>query len=233
MIFDVVVIIVLLASALFAFFRGFIREILTILGVLGGTVAAIYLGPFLVPLVQQWIGVDASAEEVKKLFGIVPYPLLADIISYSSIFLIFVVALSIISHMLANWAKESGLGMVDRVLGVIFGLARGMLILALLYLPVYLLIEEEERNEWGWTKECYSLGYVEKSAAWIYGIIPKSEGLDIEKGKEDVENIAVEVRKKMQELDVMPEKEETDDDSDYHPEEREGMNGIFGRAMEE
>jgi len=236
MIFDIIVLVVLLASALFSFFRGFIREVLTILGVLGGTVAAIYLGPFLSPFVQEWIGADTAGEDVNRLFGVIPYPILADILSYGVVFLIFVIALSVISHILANWAKSIGLGPADRVLGVVFGAARGALILALLYLPVYLLIEQDVRDEWEWAKDSYSRPYVERSAAWVYSIIPKTEELDIEKRKSEIVDIADEVRKKMQERNVIPEEKNMTDsrsNTGYDEEEREGMDSLFGKAMKE
>jgi len=45
---------------------------------------------------------------------------------------------------LAEGAKSMGLGAVDRTFGVIFGLVRGVVLLSLLYLPVYLLVEKNE-----------------------------------------------------------------------------------------
>ena len=49
-------------------------------------------------------------------------------------------------------------------------------------------------------------------------------------------NIADEVRKKMQELDVIPEERNMTDnrsDTGYDEEEREGMDSLFGKAVEE
>jgi hypothetical protein len=113
MIIDILVLLVLALSALIAFLRGFIREVLTIFGVLGGMVAAYYAGPMLLPLMEGWLGVDPAAEDPQKLFDIIPYTYVAAFLAYGSIFVIVVVILSIISHMIAEAVKSVGLGAVD------------------------------------------------------------------------------------------------------------------------
>ena len=78
MVFDVIVLIVLLVSALIAFLRGAIREMLTILGVVGGMAAAWYAGPLLIPHMEGWLGVQEGVEP-EKLLGVLPYDILAKI----------------------------------------------------------------------------------------------------------------------------------------------------------
>lgn len=148
MVIDAIVIAVLFISALIAFFRGFIREVLTILGVVGGLAASYYGGPYLDPYMQNWLGIDEDFKKPQKLFDLIPYEYVADALSYGSIFILVVIILSILSHTVAEKAKKVGLGAVDRSLGVVFGLVRGALLMALLYLPFYLLISEEKKEEW-------------------------------------------------------------------------------------
>lgn len=68
MIFDAIVLLIILISAVFAFFRGFIRETLTVLGVVGGVLAALYFGPQLSPHVHGWIGADIRKERKSRAF---------------------------------------------------------------------------------------------------------------------------------------------------------------------
>src|SRR5262245_37034294 len=139
MIFDTIVAAVLLVSCIIAFLRGFIREALTILGVVGGAAAAVYAGPMLSPAVRGWLGVDAAAaaaegaEAPPKLFGVLPVSMAADLLTYAGIFIVVVIILSVISHFLSGWAKAVGLGALDRSFGALFGIIRGMVILVLLY----------------------------------------------------------------------------------------------------
>jgi membrane protein required for colicin V production len=258
MIFDIVVVIILLASALFAFFRGFIRETLTILGVVGGTVASYFLGGEFSPHVLRLLGGvetegEVEGEATKLLFGTIPYPLLADILSYGIIFLFFVIILSVISHLLASWAKSIGLGIFDRMLGILFGLVRGGLFIALLYLPVYLLIEKEERDEWKMLQNSHTRVYVEMTSEWVNSMIPESEEAAGEAGDEvriELESVAREVHKKMQELDIVDPNEITekpqemkenstgtnigdDTNSGYDKNTRENLDNLLKRALEE
>lgn len=172
MFFDLVILGVLLVSAVFAFLRGFIREVLTILGVVGGLAAALAFGRELVPLMGEWIGVDPKAEEPQLMMGVVPYTIVADVLAYGSIFLIVVIILSVISNLLAGWARTIGLGAIDRTLGVIFGIARGVLVLAVLYLLPYLLFEEDSRK--GWFKDSRLIVYIEQTSSWLAEFLPDS-----------------------------------------------------------
>lgn len=147
MITDVIVLAVLLISALIAFIRGFIRETLTILGVGGGLAAAYFGGPVAAPLIKGWLGVKEGTPP-ERLFGFIPYDILGDVLSYGVIFISIVIILSIVSHILAESVRAVGLGAVDRGLGVLFGLARGLLVLAVLYLPVHLSLDDETKASW-------------------------------------------------------------------------------------
>ena len=55
MIVDVIAALIMLASIGIAILRGFIREVLTIFGLVGGAVAAYVGGPLLTPTVRGWL----------------------------------------------------------------------------------------------------------------------------------------------------------------------------------
>ena len=151
MIIDVIVLLVLIASVLIAFLRGFIREILTIIGIIGGMAAAYFTGPMLAPTMRGWLGVKEAVEgeEQAKLFDLIPYIYVADALAYGAIFIVFVVILSFLSHFLAEFVSKIGLGALDRTLGVIFGIVRGVLLVGIIYLPVYANVTPRaSRNGW-------------------------------------------------------------------------------------
>ena len=202
MIFDIVVLSVLFVSCVIAFLRGFIREVLIVIGVVGGAAAAYYLGPHLSPVVRGWFGVaDVNGkEEVPKYFDIVPVTAVADLVAYGAIFVIVFIMLSVISHFLSGGAKALGLGPLDRTLGVVFGLLRGVLFLALLYLPLYVFFEKKERDEWPWLKDSRTRVYVEGLAAWMDKFLPESAKKDIQEGAENAEKAT---REKLQEMDIL------------------------------
>jgi membrane protein required for colicin V production len=178
MIIDVLVLVALLISAGVAFFRGFIREILTIAGVVGGMAAAYWGGPKLNIHMRGWLGVEDNPEEPQKLFDLIPYELVSTAVSYGLIFIIVVITISIISHFLAEKAQNVGLGAIDRTFGVIFGLIRAVLLLGILYMPLYALVERDIREDW--FKGSHSHTYIQATAHWLSGFIP-AEGLKVKK----------------------------------------------------
>ncbi|MEM6781565.1 MAG: CvpA family protein [Pseudomonadota bacterium] len=147
MVADIIVGAVVLVSALISFLRGFIRETLTIIGVVGGLLAALMLGPKFTPIVNGWYGIEPDMEDMPKLFDLIPMDWISMATAYGLIFIIVVALISLASHFLAAGAKAAGLGPVDRTLGVIFGIARAVLLLGLLYLPFHNMMGEETKTE--------------------------------------------------------------------------------------
>lgn len=170
MVIDILVGLVLLISALISFLRGFIREVLTIFGTIGAIAAAFFTGPSLSPLMRGWLGVK-EGEPVPELFDIIPYTIVADALSYGLVFLTVLVLLSIVSHVLAETVRKIGLGAVDRSLGVVFGLARGFIILALIYIPANLFAGPEKMDSW--FSGSKSRFYIDICADWLTDLLPE------------------------------------------------------------
>lgn len=200
---DIIVLVILLASALIAFLRGFIREILTIFGIGGGLVGSYYGGPILIPTMRGWMGVPEKISEdqkVQKFFDIIPADIASDALAYATVFIVIVVVLSVISHFLAEFVKLLGLGPIDRALGVIFGLARGVLLVGLIYLPFTVYGTEEDHKVW---LEGSKTGvYVRATSSWMAGMLPE----EVTKGAKDAAQAVEEgnsTREKLQELDLL------------------------------
>ncbi len=188
MLIDIVVLFVVLVSALISFIRGFVREILTIVGIVGAAVVAYLGGPYFAPLVREWFGVGAEvsaedAENADKFLGMIPYEIVADSLAYGSIFLVFAIIFSVISHFLAEYVSNVGLGAIDRTVGVIFGLLRGVLLIGLLYLPLYVGLTAEQKTEH--LAQSKTAPYLESVAGWMYTFFPQSLKQDVEEYSAD------------------------------------------------
>ena len=120
---DIIVIAVVALSALIAFLRGFVREVLTIGSWLGASLVTLYGFPLLQPKFEQWIS----------------NKLAADIVCGISLFIGSLIVFSIISHMLARFVRGSALTAVDRSLGLLFGLIRGAILVSLAYMLIFAL----------------------------------------------------------------------------------------------
>ncbi|MEM9469162.1 MAG: CvpA family protein [Pseudomonadota bacterium] len=190
MIIDIVVAAIIIISAIISFLRGFIREILTIAGIVGGLAAAYFIGPHLAPTVQGWFGVDPNAETTQKLWDLVPLDILASVTAYAIIFIVFVIVISVISHFTASAVKAMGLGPVDRTLGVIFGIGRAVILLGLLYLPFHLLMDAKTKDDV--FKESRTHVVIEKTAMLMSNFLPSSK-----ETKERIEQVANEADKSL------------------------------------
>lgn len=144
MIIDGLVLATLLLSALIAFFRGFVREVLTLCGLAGALASAYFFSPYLVPFVQDMLGSDPDA----RLFGILPMSVAANVGAFAAVFLITLILLTLVAHAISHGLHAAGLGSVDRTLGVLFGLLRGAVLILLFYIPFYFTAADAQKAEW-------------------------------------------------------------------------------------
>ena len=238
MIIDIVVLVVLFISALIAFIRGFIREVLTIAGVVGGLAAAYAGGPVLKPLFNGWLGVEAEPEEPQKFFDLIPYDWVGTGLAYASIFLIVVILISIISHFLAESVRNMGLGAADRTFGVVFGLARGVLLLGLFYLPCHLFMGEEIKEKYvGSAKTGF---YLAHTSDFLSGFLPEGTKDNVEEQADQIKEV-VSAKDQLENLKLLkksdedaPEKENTSTlQEGYSENVRETMNDLFEKQQDE
>jgi len=234
MVIDIIVGVVVLASALISFMRGFIREVLTIAGVVGGILAAVFIGPMFAPTVREWFGTGDG----KKLFDIIPMEIVADATTYGVIFIAVVIIISVISHFTAGAAKAVGLGPIDRTLGVIFGVARALILLGLVYLPFHLLMDEQRKEEFFADSRTHY--FIEKVSATMAAYLPESDDTEetIKEGAGDL------FKKKLEEQDLLgtgkkPEPEAAPADpkpaegEGYEDEQREKLEKLFNEPAVE
>ncbi len=107
---------VVILSILFSFWRGFVREALTLLTWAGAIVfAALFCADFASYFLQS---IHAMSLRLLTAFVL--------------IFLLILIIGSILSKLLSNLVKKSGLGSTDRSIGVLFGLVRGLLVVAVI-----------------------------------------------------------------------------------------------------
>ena len=115
---DIAVIAVILLSGLFAFARGFVKEVLSVGAWVGAGFAALYALPFATPIAERFLPRGAVAEAGAGL----------------AVFLVALIVLSILTSAISRRVKESALSAVDRTLGLIFGLVRGVVLVCLVYI---------------------------------------------------------------------------------------------------
>jgi len=125
---DVLVIAILLISGGFAMLRGLIHETFAILEWVAGLYVAVRFTPVFQPLFN----------------GAIRPPWLEWVLVFIGTFLLVFIPLSIMSHRLSAMVRQSEIGPVDRVLGLVFGIARGLVIVGLAYIAFGALVPAKD-----------------------------------------------------------------------------------------
>lgn len=155
---DIGVLVVIGLSALLALGRGLIKEILSLFGWVGAAIAT-YLIYFHVPAVREF----ARKQIAEQVF--------ADIATAVVIFTVALIVLGIINHFVVSRIPTGFLGPLDKSLGLVFGLARGALLIAV----AYILLEYVLPNRADWPpviQEARTEPYAAKAAIYLKGLIP-------------------------------------------------------------
>ena len=117
---DYIVIGVILLSGLLALMRGFLREVFSLIAWTGAYIAATKYYPQALPTAHHYIKNDKAAEWA----------------AMAGVFVIALVILMILGALICSLIKGRALTAIDRSLGFLFGLARGVLVVSLVYMGV-------------------------------------------------------------------------------------------------
>jgi membrane protein required for colicin V production len=116
--FDYAVLAIIGASVLLSVMRGLAREVLA----LASWVAAFFAATTLSSSVALWLTPYISNDSWRALAA------------FAGVFLVTLVAMSLVALAVSGLLKRAGLGLEDRLLGGFFGFARGLLIVVVLVL---------------------------------------------------------------------------------------------------
>lgn len=151
---DLVVVLIVLVSMGYAIWRGFVAETLSVFAWAAAAFAALYFAPFIAPHAQKlispaWIGTAAS---------------------YVLVFLVVLIPLSFISFRFAQNVHNSPVGALDRALGGIFGVVRGLAIVGIAYIVFSAFVPVPKQPEW--VSEAGTLPVIQSSAQVILSLVP-------------------------------------------------------------
>lgn len=121
---DGIVAIVIVLSALLAYSRGFVREMLAIGGWIVATVVAFLFADHVVPLIKQIPFLGGMISDSCEL-GLIA--------AFAAVFAVVLVIASIFTPLFASLVQRSVLGGLDQGLGFFFGALRGILLVAVAY----------------------------------------------------------------------------------------------------
>ncbi|MEE9422226.1 MAG: CvpA family protein [Gammaproteobacteria bacterium] len=151
---DYILLVIIGISALLSLWRGFFKEALSLITWLVAVVIAVlYFRPM-----------------GELLSGFISSPSVRNISGGALLFFSVLILGGILNYMVAQLVSKTGLTATDRMLGIIFGLIRGVVIGALIVLLAGLTTLPEEQ----WWSESLLIGYFQDLALWIRSFLPDS-----------------------------------------------------------
>ena len=148
---DVLILVVLLGSTLIGLLRGFVRETVSLAFWIVAIWAAWKFGPIVEP----------------RLGGLLADPKIAPWVGRFVILILVLLIGWVIGMLLSYFTRSMGLGPLDRAIGLLFGILRGMILVGLMIIGGELLHLNQE-NWWGRSK---LVPYGETVGDWLRAMV--------------------------------------------------------------
>ena len=158
---DGVVALVVLISALLAYGRGLIRELMAIVGWVAAAVVGFLFAPQVEPLVREipMVGEFLSDSCELSIIG-----------AFAAVFAVALIIVSLFTPLFSSVVQRSAIGGIDQGLGFLFGVARGVLLIAIAFFVYNTVV----------TGESYALVDESRSAAVFSRVTDRIESSEPE-----------------------------------------------------
>jgi membrane protein required for colicin V production len=151
---DILLLVVMLISGLLAMIRGFMREILSI-GAWGvAAVVTLYSYAKVLPIAKNYVSSDMVAAGI----------------AVGGVFLLTLLIVSIITVRISDMILDSRVGALDRTLGFLFGLGRGLIIVVVAFLFFAWLVPDRSQPEW--VRGAKSKVVLQGTGQWLMSMLP-------------------------------------------------------------
>lgn len=149
---DYGILIIVALSALISVMRGFVREALSL---------AAWVAAF-------WVAFTFHQHLATLLTDHIAAPSIRLISAFALLFVVTLVLCAIMNNLVAKLVEKSGLSGTDRMLGVLFGIARGAVVVAILVLLAGLTPLPADP----WWKESIFIVHFQSMAIWLRNFLP-------------------------------------------------------------
>src|SRR6266852_6569541 len=160
---DIILLGVMLISALLAMIRGFMREVLSIASWIIAAAVTLYSYSKLLPWAKTYFNND----------------IVATAAVVGGTFLGTLIIVSIITVRFSDMVLDSRVGALDRTLGFLFGLARGLVIVVVAFLFFAWLVPDRSQPEW--IRSAKSRVVLQGTGDWLMSMLPEDLDATISK----------------------------------------------------
>jgi membrane protein required for colicin V production len=151
---DVILIGVMLISAVLAMIRGFMREVLSIAAWAIAAIVTLFSYGKLLPLAKGFVNND----------------IIAAVAVVAGTFLLTLIVVSVATVRFSDMVLDSRVGALDRTLGFLFGLARGLIIVVVAFLFFVWLVPSKTQPSW--VANAKSKVVLQSTGDWLMSMLP-------------------------------------------------------------
>src|SRR6201991_2806348 len=151
---DLILLGVMLIPGLLALVRGFMREILSIAAWGAAALVTLYAFAKLLPTAKTYFNNDT----------------VASIVEVAGTFIGTLIVVCGITVRISDMILDSRIGALDRTLGFLFGLGRGLLIVVVAYQFFVWLVPDKQRPDW--VTGAKSRTMLDSTGDWLKGLLP-------------------------------------------------------------
>lgn len=151
---DFLLLTIMLVSGVLAMIRGFFREVLSVVAWATAAAATVLLYDKLLPTAEANLGAGTGAK-VAVILGV---------------FLATLLVASIITARVSNMVLDSRIGALDRTLGLVFGLARGLLIVVVAFFLFTWFVPPDKLPEG--VRDAKSRETLQSTGKWLQSLLP-------------------------------------------------------------
>ena len=144
---DIVIAGIIVLSALFSLMRGFVREALSLAG---------WLASF-------WVALTFAGDLAESFLSGISVPSLRVAVAFTILFVLTLVIMALINKLASQLVKKSGLTGTDRMIGMMFGVVRGALIVSVLVLLAGFTAMPQD----SWWQESVLIDVFHEFAIWL------------------------------------------------------------------
>jgi len=164
--FDIVVLVIVLFCLIRGYFKGLVGEVSGIIGVIAGFYGANTYFPMLTPYLEKFIET----------------PGVRNLVCFFVLFCAILIIISLVAGLIHKILNLVFLGWADRFFGLIFGAAKGVLIVSVLFTMIMTFIPGEK----GFLSGSKTLPHVAKIADTMTLFISKNTKIDFSKHLEGI-----------------------------------------------
>ncbi len=150
---DYIIIGIIVFSALVSLWRGFIREVMSLIGWVTAFFVASYFYPYLSGYFKQVNSIYLQESE-----------LIRNGVAAVLLFIVTLIIMSVINALLGKLVDQTGLSGTDRVLGMVFGALRGILIVA----AILFFFDFTQASDSQWWKESQLIPHFGFIVKWFF-----------------------------------------------------------------